>query len=96
MIQHENHQEDKRLRHGKGESSGTSTSRKREDQAPTKSNMRPAKRYTAEKPAAYKGKPKIPRTKQWSKEKTTTDKTEVVHTDWDKAHNTIPKDVIDR
>ena len=26
MIQHENHEEDKRLRHGKGESSGTSIS----------------------------------------------------------------------
>jgi len=28
MIQHENHEEEKRLRHGKGESSGTSISQK--------------------------------------------------------------------
>ena len=49
-----------------------------------------------EKRAAYKGKPKVPRTKTWSKEKTATDKKQVVHTDWDKAHDTIPKDVRDR
>jgi len=96
MIQHENHEEDKRQRHGKGESSGTSISRKTEDRTSTKSNPRPPKRYTAEKRAAYKGKPKVPRTKMWSKEKTATNKKEVVHTDWDKAHDTIPKDVIDR
>jgi len=96
MIQHANHEEDKRLRHGKGESSGTSISRKPENRAPTKSNERPPKRYTAEKWAAYKGKPKLPRVKPWSKEKTVTDKKEVVLTGWEKAHNTIPKDVIDR
>jgi len=96
MIQYENHEEDKRLRHGKGESSGTSNSRKTEDRAQMNNNPRPPKRYTADKRAAYKGKPKIPRTKTWSKEKTATDKKEVVHTDWDKAHDTIPKDVRDR
>jgi len=96
MIQHENHEEDKRLRHRKGKSSGTSISRKTEDRASTKNNPRPLKRYSVEKRAAYKGKPKVPRTKTWSKEKTATDKKEVVHTDWDKAHNTIPKDVRDR
>jgi len=96
MIQHENHEEDKRLRHGKGESSGTSISRKTEDRASTKSNPRPPKRHTMEKRAAYKGKPKVPRTKTWSKEKTATNKKEVVHTDWDKADDTIPKDVRDR
>ena len=43
------------------------------------------------------GKPKVPRKKkEWSKEKTATNKKEVVHTDWDKAHDSIPKDVIDR
>jgi len=96
MIQHENHEEDKRLRQGKGESSGTSIGRKTEDRTSTKSNLRPPKRHTVQKRAAYKGKPKVPRTKTWSKEKTATDKKEVVHTDWDKAHNSIPKDVIDR
>jgi len=95
MIQHENHEEDKRLRHAKGESWGTSISRKTEHRASTKSNPRPPKRYTAEKRAAYKGKPKVPHTKTWLKEKTATDKKEVVHTDWDKAHDTIPKDVQD-
>jgi len=95
-IQHENHEEDKRLRRGKGKSSGTSISQKTEDRAPPKSNMRPPKRYTAEKLAAYKGKPEVPRTRQQSKEKRTTNKKEVVHTDWDKAHDTIPKDVRDR
>ena len=30
MLEHENHEEDKRLRHGKGESSGTLISRKLE------------------------------------------------------------------
>ena len=49
MIQHENHKEDKRLRDGKGESSGTSISRKTEDQNSTKSNPRPPKRYKEEK-----------------------------------------------
>jgi len=96
MIQYENPEEDKHLRHGKGESSGTSISRKTEDRASIKSNPRPPKRYTVEKRAAYKGKPQVPRTKTWSKEKTATDKKEVVHTDWDKAHDTIPKDVRDR
>jgi len=96
MIQHENHEEDKRLRHKKGESSETSISRKTEDPASTKSNLRPPKRYTVEKWAAYKGKPKVPCTKTWSKETRATDKKEVVHTDWDKAHDTIPKDVRDR
>jgi len=96
MIQHENHEEDNRLRHGKGESSGASISQKTEDRTSTKSNLEPPKRYTAEKRAAYKGKPKVPRTKTWSKEKTATNKKEVVHIDWDKAHDTIPKDVIDR
>jgi len=96
MIQHEDHEEDKRLRRGKDESSGTTISRKTDDRAPTKSNTRPPKRYTTEKLAAYMGKPKVPRKKKWSKEKTATNKTEVVHTDWDKAHDTIPKDVIDR
>jgi len=96
MIQHENHKEEKRLRDGKGESLGTSISRKMEDRALTKSNTRPPKRYTAEKRAAYVGKPKAPRKKkEWSKEKTATNKKEVVHTDWDKAHDTIRKDVID-
>jgi len=96
MIQYENHEEDKRLRHGKGESSGRSIGRKTEDRASTKSNPRPPNRYTVEKRAAYKGKPKVPRTKTWSKEKTATDKKYVVHTDWDKAHDTIPKNVRDR
>jgi len=96
MIRHENHEDDKRLRHGKGESSGTWISRKKEDRTSTKSNQRPPKRYMVEKRAAYKGKPKVPRTKALSKEKTATDKKEVVHTDWDKAHDTIPKDVRDR
>jgi len=96
MIQHENDEEDKRIRHGKGKSSGTSISRKTENRAPTKSNESPPKRYTAEKRATYKGKPNVPHTKTWSKEKTATDKKEVVHTDWDKAHDTIPKDVWDR
>ena len=97
MIQHENHEEDKRLRHGKGESSGTSINRKTENRVPTKSNPRPPKRYTAEKRAAYMEKPKVPcQKKEWSKEKTATNKKEVVHTDWDKAHDSIPKDVIDR
>jgi len=91
MIQHEKNEEDKRLRHGKGESSGTSISWKTEDRASTKSNQRAPKRHTVEKRAAYKGKPKVPRTKTWSKEKTATDKKEVVHTDWDKAPNSIPK-----
>jgi len=49
-----------------------------------------------EKRATYMGKPKVPRTKTWSKEKTAMNKKEVVHTDWDKAHNSIPKDVVDR
>jgi len=96
MIQHENYEEDKRLRHGKGESSGTSISQKTEDRDQTKGNTRPPKRYTTEKQAAYKGKPKVLRTKAWSKEKTVTDKKEVIHTDWDKAHDTIPKDVLDQ
>jgi len=98
MILHDNHEEDKRLRHGKGESSGTSNSRKTEDRASTKSNPRPPKRYTVEKRAAYMEKPKVPRKKkkEWSKEKTATNKKEVVHTDWDKAHDSIPKDVINR
>jgi len=96
MIQHENQEEDKRLRHGKGKSSGTSISRKTDDRTSTKSNPRPPKRYTVEKRAAYKEKHKVPRTKAWSKEKTATDKKEVVHTHWDKAHDTIPKDVRDR
>jgi len=96
MIQYENHEEDKRLRHGKGESSGISISRKTEDRASTKSNPRPPKRYTAEKRASYKGKPKVPRTKTGSKEKTATNQKEIVHTGWDKAHDSIPKDVIDR
>jgi len=96
MIQHENHEENKGLRHGKGESSGTSISPKTEDRALTKSNKSPPKRYAAEKRATYKGKPKVPRTKPWSKEKTATDKKEVVHIDWDKAPDTIPKDFLDR
>ena len=97
MIQHENQEKDKRLRHGKGEFSGTSVSRKTEDRAQTKSNARPPKRYTAEKRATYMGKPKAPcKKKKWLKEKTATNKKEVVHTDWDKAHDTIPRDVIDR
>jgi len=61
-----------------------------------KSNTRPAKRYLTEKRAAYVGKPKVPRKEEWSKEKTATGKKEVVHTDWDKAHDTIPKEVRDR
>jgi len=81
MIQHENHEEDKCLRHGKSEFSGTSISRKLETQTLTKSNTRPPKRYTVEKRAAYKGKPKVPHTKPWLKEKTATDKKDVVHTD---------------
>ena len=36
------------------------------------------------------------RKNQWSKEKTATNKKEVVYTDWDKAHHSISKDVIDR
>jgi len=60
MIQHEDNEENKRLRRGKGESSETSISRKREDRAPTKSNMRTLKRYTKEKQAVYMGKPKVP------------------------------------
>ena len=77
MIQHENHEEDKRLRHGKGESSGTSISRKTEDRASTKSNPRPPKRYTADKRAASMGKPKVRRKKkEWLKEKTATNKKE--------------------
>ena len=50
----------------------------------------------ADKRAAYKGKPKVPRTQTWSKKKTATNKKEVVHKDWDKAHDSIPKDIIDR
>jgi len=97
IIQPENHEEDKRLRNGKGESSGTSISRKAEDRGSTKSNARPPKRYMVEKRAAYMGKPKVPhKMKEWSKERTATNKKEVVHTDWDKAHDSIPKDVIDR
>ena len=96
MIQYENHEEDKRLRHGKGESLGISISRKTEDWAQTRSNTRPRNRYSAENRATYKGKPKVPRNKEWSKEKTATNKKDVVNTDWDKAHDTIPKDVIDR
>ena len=49
-----------------------------------------------EKRAAYKGKPKVPCTKIWLKEKTATNKKEVVYTDLDKAHDSISKDVIDR
>ena len=64
--------------------------------ASTKSNQRPTKRYTVERRAAYKGKANVPRTKTWSTEKPATNKKEVVHTDWDKAHDSIPKDVIDR
>ena len=60
MIQHENHEEDKRVRHGKGECSGRSISRKTQDRASTKSNQRPPKRDTAEKRGAYQGKPKVP------------------------------------
>jgi len=97
IILHENHEEDKRLRQGKGESSGTSISRKTDDRAPTRSKPRPPKRYMAEKRAAYMGKPKVPRKKKaWLKEKKATNKKEVVHTDWDKAHHSIPKDVLDR
>jgi len=97
MIQHENHKEDKRLRQGKGESSGTSISPKTEERASTKSNPRPPKRYRVQKRATYMGEPKVPcKKKEWLKEKTATNKKEVVHTDWDKAHNSIPKDVIDR
>jgi len=96
MIQHENHEEDKRLRDGKGESSGISISRKTEDRAPNKSNTRPLKRYAAEKRAAYMGKLKVSRKKAWSEEKTATNKKAVVYTDWDKAPDSIPKDVIDR
>jgi len=81
MIQHENHEKDKRRTHGKGESSGTLITRKIEDRAWIKSNQIPPKRYTAEKRASYKGKPKVPRMKIWSKEKTDTNKKEVVHTD---------------
>jgi len=69
MIQHENHEEDKRLRHGKGESSGISIGRKTEDRTSTKCNPRPPKRYTVEKRATYKGKPKVPRTKNLVKGK---------------------------
>jgi len=54
MIQHEKDEEDKRLRHGKGESSGTSISQKTKDRAPNKSKIRPPKRYTAEKRATRK------------------------------------------
>ena len=96
MIQDKNHEEDKHLRHGKGESSGTSISQKPENWAPMKSNPRPPKSYTVEKRAAYMGRPKVPRKKKWSKEKTATNKKELVHTDWEKAHDTIPKDVVDR
>jgi len=97
MIQPENHEEDKRLRPGKGESSGISISRKTEDWASINSYPRPPKRYMAEKRAAYMGKPKVPRkNNEWSKEKTATNRKEEVHTDWDKAHDSIPKDVIDR
>jgi len=49
MIQYEDHEEDMRLRREKGESSGTATSQKTEDQAPTKSNPRPLRRYIKEK-----------------------------------------------
>jgi len=96
MIQCENCEEDKRLRNWKGEPSGTWISRKTKDQAVKKSNTRPPKRYTAERQAAYMEKPKVPHKKKWSEEKTATNKKEVVHTDWDKAHDTIPKEVIDR
>ena len=41
------------------------------------------------------GKPKVPWTREWSKEKTAIVKKAVVHTDWDKAHDTIPKNVIE-
>jgi len=95
MIQHENHKEDRRLRRVKGESSETLKSGKIEDRTPSKSNPRPPERYKAEKRAAYKGKPMIPRMKPWWKEKTATEKQELVHTDWDKAHDKIPKDIID-
>jgi len=74
MIQHENHEEDKRLSQGKGKSSGAPISRKSEDRALTKNNTRPPKRYTVEKRATYKGKPKVPRAKAWSKEGTATNK----------------------
>jgi len=60
MIQYENHEEEKCLRHGMGESAGISISRKTETRAPMKSNTRPPKRYTTEKEAAYMGKPKVP------------------------------------
>jgi len=43
MIQRENHEEDKRLRGGKGESSGTTINRNKEDWATPKSNTRPTK-----------------------------------------------------
>jgi len=95
IIQHEDHEEDRHLRRGKGESWGTLISRKTEDSAPPKRKSRPPKRYMTERRAAYKGKPKVPRTKQWSKERIATDKKEVVHMDWDKAHKTISKDVRD-
>jgi len=54
------------------------------------------KRYTTKERGTYKGRHKVPYTKQWLKEKTATNKREVVHTDWDKAHDNIPKDVRDR
>jgi len=69
---------------------------KTEDRAPIKSNSRPPKWYTAMKGSPYKGKPKVPRKKPWSKEKTAINKKEVQCTDWEKAQDTIPKGVIDR
>jgi len=52
IIQYKDYKEEKRLRHAKGESSGTLISWKTEDRAPTMSNTRLPKRYTKEKRAA--------------------------------------------
>jgi len=67
-----------------------------ENQALVKHKERPPKSYTPERWAAYMGKPKGPQKKEWSKKKTATARKEVVHTDWDKAHDTIPKNVINQ
>jgi len=95
MIQHKNREEEKHLRLRQSESSETSIGRKTEDQALPQRNTRAPKRYMAEKWAAYKGNPKVPHRRQWSKDKTATDKKEVLHKDWDKAHDTIRNDVKD-
>jgi len=77
VIQYEDHKEDKHIRRGKRESSGTSSSRRDKNKKPPRNSTRPLKRYTKQKMAVYKasiGKPKTPGKKEWSKEKIVTTK----------------------